>query len=331
MPLGLDLPDTPETAVLGDEFRKTRTEEVVRELLGTILLEPTVLLFDDAHWMDDASSDLLRQLTEGLDLRAWLILVTRLDQPTGFAAPESSKPVVIELEPLDASHAAALAHAATDDLPLLPHELEALIERADGNPLFLQRARWRRRGRVKDSQSCPTRWRRLMMARIDRLSPVDRRVLRCAAVIGATFQPALVGPRSRTTPVTRTSGADWRSSSSRTRAHSRFRHALVRDAAYEGLPYRRRATSHERVGETIERAAAEPEDEAALLSLHFFHAHEFEKAWRYSCIAGERAAAIYANVEAAAFFERALAAARRRRDISTELARRCWKGWGTSG
>ena len=140
VPLGLELPDTPETAVLGDEFRKTRTEEVVRELLGTILLEPTVLLFDDAHWMDEASSDLLRQLTEGLDLRAWLILVTRLDQPTGFAAPESSKPIVIELEPLDASHAAALANAATDDLPLLPHEVEALIERAGGNPLFLTAA-----------------------------------------------------------------------------------------------------------------------------------------------------------------------------------------------
>ena len=157
MPLGLELPDTPETAVLGDEFRKTRTEEVVRELLGTILLEPTVLVFEDAHWMDDASSDLLRQLIEGLDLRAWLILVTRLDQPTGFAAPESSKPIVIELEPLDASHAAALANAATEDLPLAAARGGGADRAGGRQPAVPDASSWPRRGRVRDSQSSRTR------------------------------------------------------------------------------------------------------------------------------------------------------------------------------
>ena len=87
---------------------------------------------------------------------------------------------------------------------------------------------------------------------------------------------------------------------------------------------------HERVGETMERAAAKPEDEAAMLSLHFFHAHEFAKAWRYSRRCRERAQAIYANVEAAAFFERALAAPAVAATFRPESARRCWKGWGTS-
>ena len=316
VPLGLELPDTPETAVLGDEFRKTRTEEVVRELLGTILLEPTVLLFDDAHWMDDASSDLLRQLTEGLDLRAWLILVTRLDQPTGFAAPESSKPVVIELEPLDASHAAALANAAAEDVPLLPHEMEALTERAGGNPLFLKQLLAAAR-QGEGLAELPDSLESLMMARIDRLSPVDRRVLRCAAVVGATFRPALVDAALEEEAGDEEVWGRLEEFLVKEDGAFRFRHALVRDAAYEGLPYRRRRELHERVGETMERGAAKPEDEAAMLSLHFFHAHEFAKAWRYSRVAGERAQAIYANVEAAAFFERALAAARRRRDIST--------------
>ena len=315
VPLGLELPDTPETAVLGDEFRKTRTEEVVRELLGTILLEPTVLLFDDAHWMDEASSDLLRQLTEGLDLRAWLILITRLDQPTGFAAPESSKPIVIELEPLDASHAAALA-AATEDVTLLPHEMEALTERAGGNPLFLtQLLAAARQG--EGLAELPDSLESLMMARIDRLSPVDRRVLRCAAVVGARFQPKLVEAALEEDIGDEDVWSRLEEFLDKEDDALRFRHALVRDAAYEGLPYRRRRELHERVGETIERAATTPEDEAELLSLHFFHAHEFAKAWRYSRVAGERATAIYANVEAAAFYERALAAARHRRDITT--------------
>ena len=65
VPFGLELPDTPETALLGDEFRKSRLEEATRELLGMLLLEPTVLVFEDTHWMDDASADLLREADEG--------------------------------------------------------------------------------------------------------------------------------------------------------------------------------------------------------------------------------------------------------------------------
>jgi class 3 adenylate cyclase/tetratricopeptide (TPR) repeat protein len=317
VPLGLELPDTPETAPLGDEFRKARAEEVTRELLGMILLEPTVLVFDDTHWMDDASADLLKQLTESLAQRPWLILVTRRDQPTGFAAPEEAEPVVLELEPLDASHAAALAHAASDDLPLLPHEVEALTLRAGGNPLFLTELLAAAR-QGEGLAELPDSVESLMMARIDRLSPVDRRVLRCAAVIGATFHPALVEAALGSEYA---DGAVWDRLGDFLVDEDgglRFRHALVRDAAYEGLPFRRRRELHERVGETIESAAANAEDEAELLSLHYFHARRFDKAWRFSRLAGERAAGIYANVEAAAFFERALAAARRRRAVSAK-------------
>ena len=94
--------------------------------------------------------------------------------------------------------------------------------------------------------------------------------------------------------------------------HFRFRHGLARDAAYEGLPYRRRREVHGRVGETIEAHAGDSaEDEAELLSLHFFHAHEFDKAWRYSRVAGDHAQSIHANAEAERLFVRALDAARR--------------------
>jgi tetratricopeptide (TPR) repeat protein len=313
-PLGLELPDTPETELLADEFRKTRTEEVTRELLGMILLKPTIFVFDDTHWMDDASAELLRALTEGLGDRPWLVLVTRRDQPTGFAAAKEASPVVLALEPLDASHAAALANAATDELPFLPHEIEALTARAGGNPLFLtELLAAARQGEGIDE--LPDSVESLMIARIDRLSPAERRALRCAAVIGATFQPALV--ESALSDVS-DNAIDWRSLEEflvEEEGALRFRHALVRDAAYEGLPYRRRRELHERVGETIEQRSRRPDDEAALLSLHFFHAHAWDKAWRYSTIAGERAQAIYANVEAATFFERALATSRRRRSI----------------
>ena len=191
VPFGLELPDTPETALLGDEFRKSRLEEATRELLGMLLLEPTVLVFEDTHWMDDASADLLRELTKGLEQRPWLIVATRRDQASGFAAPEEAAPVVIELQPLGAAQAAALAHAATEELPFLPHEIEALTERAGGNPLFLTEllAAARQAGGLEE---LPDSVETLMMAQIDRLSPTDRRVLRCAAVIGTSFAKDLV-------------------------------------------------------------------------------------------------------------------------------------------
>jgi class 3 adenylate cyclase/tetratricopeptide (TPR) repeat protein len=318
VPFGLELPDTPETAPLADEFRKARLEEVTRELLGMLLLEATLLVFEDTHWMDDASADLLRELIKGLEQRPWLVVVARRDQPTGFAAPEDAAAAVIELQPLGAAQAAALAHAATEETPFLPHEIEALTERAGGNPLFLTElmAVARQAGGIAE---LPDSVESLMTSRIDQLSPTDRSVLRCAAVVGASFTKDLVdaalAPESPAPDVWERLGDFLVEEDGRLR----FRHALVRDAAYEGLPYRRRREVHGRVGGTIEERAGEhAEDEAELLSLHFFNANEYGKAWRYSRIAGEHAAGIYANVEAAAFFERALAAARRLRNVSAE-------------
>jgi class 3 adenylate cyclase/tetratricopeptide (TPR) repeat protein len=310
VPFGLELPDTPETAPLADEFRKARLEEVTRELLGMLLLEATLLVFEDTHWMDDASADLLRELITGLEQRPWLVVVARRDQPTGFAAPEDAAAAVIELQPLGAAQAAALAHAATEETPLLPHEIEALTERAGGNPLFLTEL-MAIASQAGGLEELPDSVETLMMAQIDGLSPTDRRVLRCAAVIGASFTKDLVA--SALAPEAPDPDAWDRLSDfllEDADGHLRFRHALVRDAAYEGLPYRRRREVHGRVGETIEAAAKRPDDEAELLSLHFFHARDFDKAWRYSRVAGDHAQSIYANSEAERFFERALEAAR---------------------
>ncbi|TMK97438.1 MAG: tetratricopeptide repeat protein [Actinobacteria bacterium] len=88
----------------------------------------------------------------------------------------------------------------------------------------------------------------------------------------------------------------------------RFRHVLIRDAAYEGLPFRRRRELHRRVAERIERTGGG--ELAELLSLHFFNAEQYEKAWRYSRVAGERAEAKYALADAGDLYRRALEAAR---------------------
>jgi tetratricopeptide (TPR) repeat protein len=96
----------------------------------------------------------------------------------------------------------------------------------------------------------------------------------------------------------------------------RFRNTLLRDAAYEGLPFRRRRELHTRVAATIESSSGTPEDEASTLALHYSEAHNRDRTWHYARIAGDRAKAIAANVEAARFYDLALQAARYMRGIS---------------
>ena len=88
-----------------------------------------------------------------------------------------------------------------------------------------------------------------------------------------------------------------------------FRHGLLRDAAYHGLSFRRRRALHRRVGESLELTGhADPTAVAADLTHHFFEAGVWGKALRYGLVAGFAAQAVYANVDAAAMLERALAA-----------------------
>src|SRR5439155_11492954 len=127
----------PETALLDERFRRDRVHEVTAELLGMLLLEPALLVFEDAHWMDDASAELLRHLVAQLRVRPWMVVVTRREQATGFVTPGEAGAERIDLLPLGPEHASELLQATTEEMPLLPHELEALAERSGGNPLFL--------------------------------------------------------------------------------------------------------------------------------------------------------------------------------------------------
>jgi class 3 adenylate cyclase/tetratricopeptide (TPR) repeat protein len=317
-PLGLELEDTPETAPLDERFRRERVHEVTAELLGLLIPESALLVFEDAHWLDESSADLLRYLVGQLELRPWLIVTTRRAEGPPFATPEAPGALVIELQPLDAEQASALVHAATEETPLLPHELEALAERSGGNPLFLAElvAAARQAGGI---ESLPDSVESLMMAQIDRLSPGDRRLLRSAAVIGAAFSVELLAEALDSVPDTDA----WDRLADFLVEHGdgqlRFRHALVRDAAYEGLSFRRRRDLHAAVGAALERRLGEDsDDEAGVLSLHFFHASEFERAWRYSRLAGDHSKRVYANVEAASLYERALTAAGRFRGVADD-------------
>jgi class 3 adenylate cyclase/tetratricopeptide (TPR) repeat protein len=311
--LDVAIPPTPEVEQLDDEFRRRRLEEVTAELAVALLGTPTLFVLEDTHWMDEASADLLRRLTSGIEEVPWLVCVTRRDVDEGFAAAGPGVEV-LRPQPLDEAALAALVDASTEESPLAPHEVAALSQRSGGNPLFLKEllAAARDTGGI---EGLPDTVEALITARIDRLPPRERSVLKRLSVLGPRFH----GELARAVIPAEIASADddeWKRLEEFIAPEGsdsfRFRHALIRDAAYEGLPYKLRRSLHALVGETIERdAGGAEEDNAEILSLHFFYARRFGPAWRYSRLAGDRAYSIYANIEAADFYERAIEAAKR--------------------
>ncbi|HEU4568105.1 MAG TPA: adenylate/guanylate cyclase domain-containing protein [Marmoricola sp.] len=315
-PLNVGLPDTAETGDLEDEHRKRMLEQVVGDVLHELLPTPTVVCVDDAQFLDDSSADLVRQLARRDPGEPWLLVLAR---SSGTGGPVVDDAPTIDLAPLPADAAVDLLQAASDAHPLPPAWLETLATRAGGNPLFLEAlladaARAPASGDPHGTmlEDLPPTVQELMSAQVDALAPTDRQVLRCASVLGMRVDLGQLatllegqGAAPDAATLRRLAGYLLTEDDSAVR----FRHALLRDVAYEGLPYRLRRRLHLQVATELERRG--PEDSPGSLSLHFLQAGAFEKAWRYAVIAARKARVEYANQEAAELFSRALTAQRR--------------------
>ncbi len=316
LPLGLEIPESVEVKQMEDQFRPARTLAAVGTLLEETITSPTVFVIEDTHWMDEPSRELLGGLLSGLSHYPWLIVLTRRPGDDGFVAPADPQVTTIPLEPLGLEQAKALIHRATEESPLPPQQVERLARQAQGRPLFLVELLQTLRS-SGSLEEIPQSVEAMIAARIDTLPLSDRNILRRVSVLGAGFKiehtSAVLGteekdPRQKTRTIKRLSDflsldrSGW----------VQFHHALIRDVAYAGLPFRTRQDLHARVGDSIFADCDDhPEEFAELLSLHYFHASRWSRSWLFSQMAADRAKEIYANHEAEVFYERALQSAAR--------------------
>jgi tetratricopeptide (TPR) repeat protein len=313
---------TPETAAIDPAFRRDKLHEALEQFFLLMFLTPTLMVFEDSHWMDDSSRFALAHLMANPLGRPLLVCVTRRPEGLPIMADGSG---AIELQPLGEKEAAELVLAAAEDVALSRETMSVLAERSGGNPLFVRElVAAARVGTTLDG--LPESVETLITTRIDTLDAGDRVLLRYAAVIGPTFDLELLGEVLEGEQEDLHELERWRRLGDflgwEEEDRLRFHHDLFRATAYEGLSFRRRREIHRRVGQALVRRAGERVDEeAAVLSLHFFEAGELDHAWRYAVLAGDRARASYANVVAAGLFERALAAARELQRPATEVAR----------
>ena len=300
------VPATATVDAVAPEFRASKLQDLIRQLLRHTATTPTLVVLEDAFWYDDASVQVLTGLLHDVADLPWLVCITRRDEANGLYADLGFEADRILLEQLSPEAAMALARSAAPDA-LTAREAEHLADSANRNPFFvLQMAQSWQPG----STAMPTSVESVVAARLDRLPLAARRLLRRAAVLGSFVDVHMltaVAAEEISPDALRPLLGEFLVQDTEDRF--RFVHDLFRTVAYDSLPYRNRRELHARAGAALEHQG-EHAARAALLSLHFEAAAQHEKTWRYGVLGGDRARETYANGEAAVLYTRALGATR---------------------
>jgi class 3 adenylate cyclase/predicted ATPase len=304
---------------LSPQRQKQRTLEVlIEQLAGLARARPVLELYEDLHWVDPSTLELLDLLVQRVRTLPVLAVLTYRPE---FTPPWSGQAHVtaLPLNRLGRRQAAAIVERITGGKALPAEVLDQIVPRTDGVPLFVEELtktvlesgllidagdRYELAGPLPPL-AIPATLHDSLMARLDRLAPV-KEVAQTAAVIGREFSHELiaaVSPLSEadlSTALERLAAAEliFRRGTPPAAIYS-FKHALVRDAAYESLLRSRRRNVHARVAAALEEqcvdaAAAEPE----VLAYHCAQAGLFEKAVDYRYLAGQQAIARSAMAEA---------------------------------
>ena len=308
--LDVEAPAGKAVEQLSPEFRAARLREVVLRFIRHELPAWALIEVADAHLMDTASAELVEALARELPLLPWVVVVSRRDLKGGFTATPGEHVLHLELEPLGPAESLALAEAATEAAPLPPHIVKLAAERSGGSPQFLRDLL---RAAAAGSSELPDSVESAALARLDRLPPPDRALIRRASILGLSFHPRqledLLGD-----DVPAPDEGTWQRLGAYFRPESdgylRFRREVVRDVAYAGLPFRIRRELHAAAAGRLERdLAADADDAADRLAVHYHRAGAHDKAWHYSRLAAHRASERAAFADAANLYRRALESA----------------------
>ena len=301
---------------------------VKRLMLRESRVQPLLLVFEDLHWIDAETQEVLDRLVDGVPTAPVLLAVNyRPEYRHGWGAKTYYQQLRIDpLAPQNAHELLATligTHATVQPLARL------LIERTEGNPLFLEesvRALVETRALVGDPGAyqlvnpvtaieVPGTVQAILAARIDRLPSELKRLLQAASVVGKDVPVAVLEA------IADISAAELRPGLSQLQTAEflyevrlfpdleyTFKHALTHEVAYGSVLHDRRRMLHAAIVEAIERLHAERLSEhVELLAHHAVRGGVTAKAVHYLSEAGKKALARSANLEALGFFESALA------------------------
>jgi DNA-binding NtrC family response regulator/tetratricopeptide (TPR) repeat protein len=296
---------------------KARTFEALRQLtIRRSRQGPLVVLLEDVHWIDRASEEYFTSLVDALvGTRIILVCTYR----AGYRPPwiDKSFATQVALQPLGRGDGLSLARATSGAQTLDAALLETIAAKAEGNPFFVEElVRAVREQGGESTAAVPATIEEVLCSRLDRLEPLDQRLLQHAAVIGRQVPLSLFEALAAVPPDALRSGLGRLSSAEFLYELPRgfeleycFKHALTHEVVYASLEASARRTLHARVVEVVERMQTEPGREVVdRLAHHAYHGGLWDKAVGYLREAGSHAAARGAHREAVADYEQALAA-----------------------
>jgi class 3 adenylate cyclase/predicted ATPase len=312
---------------LSPQRKKERIlEALIRRLEGLTRRQPVVMVFEDAHWIDPTSRELLDLTVDRVRSLPVLLIVTFRPefQPAWTGQPQVS---MLALNRLDRRDRTVLVAQVAGGKTLPDDVIDQIIERTDGVPLFVEELTKSvlESGLLREEAdryvldralppfAIPTTLQDSLLARLDRLASV-RLVAQIGAAIGREFSYALVHAVSRI-PEDELQAALVRLVASELMFQRgtppdsvyMFKHALVQDAAHGSLLRSARQQLHARIAEALETELSEVIDsQAELLAQHYAEAGLVEKSVACWGRAGHSSAARSAIAEAAAQFQKGL-------------------------
>jgi predicted ATPase/DNA-binding SARP family transcriptional activator len=312
--LGELFPDLDPTGAADPAAARFRFFDAVdRFLVRLAAVTPLLLVFDDLHWADAPSLQLLHHVAARPDGAPVLLVGTYRNPPSVAAEPLAELLAAlaneaavrrVELGGLREDDLRALLANAADASDSL---VAAMHRRTDGNPFFVTQLIGQLEGRLAEAEAevvlgreIPGGVRDVIQRRVGRLPTLADELLTVAAVLGEHFElPPLaevidLEEERVLTLVEAAIDHGLVGESSERVGRYRFSHALIREALYEQLGALRRARLHRRVGEALERLYGDDTDRLVELAHHFHEAAaegETERAHTYALRAAEQAIA----------------------------------------
>jgi class 3 adenylate cyclase/predicted ATPase len=324
----LSLPNSAADLNLSPQSRREKLfDALLGQLEALARQRPVLMVFEDAHWIDPTSRELLDLTVDRLRrLPALLVVTFRPEFQSRWGG--QAHVAVMALNRLDGREGAALVQNLAGNAGLAPEIVAEIVERTDGVPLFaeeltkavLESADQENRVATVLASSpapalaIPATLHSSLIARLDRLGTAAKEVAQIGAVLGREFTYELI------LPVAQRSEAELAAALGRLteagllfcrgvppQSSYLFKHALVQDAAYGTLLRIRRQELHGRVAAVMEEQLADlVERQPELLAHHLAAAGDTERAVDQWLRAGQHAAAQFAYLEAIAHFERGL-------------------------
>lgn len=342
--------DSSKPHLEGEAFKRQLFGAVFNIWRQTAAQSPVVLVFDDLHWADRASVELLvhiLRLTEEVPI-LFLCAFRPYRQAPAWKVKQAAERHYphryqeLFLKALSDEDSSALVSNLLSVSDLSPRLRRLVLEKAEGNPFFVEEVvrtliesgvvvRDQSSGHwlsVKDIDeiAIPDNLQAVLAARMDRLERGVRQTLQLASVIGRSFNQRVLEHVSARNGdlkghLNHLQRVELIREESRVpEPEYTFLHELTRDAAYRSILRRNRKEYHRRVGEALETLNPDRvEQQAHILARHFEQAQDADKAVHYYTLAGDTAARLYANEEAVAQYTHALEIVKNRSTASETL------------